>query len=173
MIDLPRKGPQQQQLQQQRRRLGPPSSSSVDPRHAGEGEEEPRSSEFGNLEPPPPPSAARLARLESDRVAASSYVYPGTDDYWDLRDEIIRLEGDARTAADAGVSDAGVRAIRGMLDDARSRDPEYVYAMSSEMARAAERMGGGDAQSEGYAGEGRRARRMLPQFNLEGLWVGK
>ena len=151
-------------------RRRPPPSIRATPGRGRRNRDRPNSA---TSSPPPPPSAARLARLESERVAASSYVFPGTDDYWDLRDEIIRLEGDARTAFDAGVSDAGVRAIRGMLDDARSRDPEYVYAMSSEMARAAERMGGGDAQSEGYAGEGRRARRMLPQFNLEGLWVGK
>jgi hypothetical protein len=162
MIDLPREDPQQG-----RGRTGP-SSSCVDPL-AGE---EPRSSEFRDLEPPPPPSLRRLARLESERATASAYVAPGTDAYWDLRDEISRLEGDVRAAIEAGVSDVAVAVIRGMLEDARSRDPEHVYAVASERARVAERMGRMHA-SEGYGEEGRRARRMLPQFNLEGLWVGK
>ncbi len=96
MIDHPR-APRQQQ----RGRVDPaPPPPSADPRAAGD---EPRSSEFGVLEPPPPPSSARLARLESERAAASSYVPPGTDAYWDLRDKVARLEGDVRTAVEAGM----------------------------------------------------------------------
>ncbi|KAL3810824.1 hypothetical protein ACHAXA_007514 [Cyclostephanos tholiformis] len=59
-----------------------------------------------------------------------------------------------------------------MLRDARSRDPEYVYGMASNAARIADGLGR-TREYDMYVEEMRRTRRVLPQFNLEGLWVGK
>jgi hypothetical protein len=160
VIELPQP-PHEQRRHVQRR--GPDDDARND---------EPRSSEFVNLEPPPPASPLRLARLESESNAASSYVRPGTDEYWDLVDEVSRLELDLKNAIDAGVSDTALRVVRNMLRKARSKDPEYVYGVASNAANIAERLGR-ERECETYREEGRRARRMMPQFNLEGLWVGK
>lgn len=70
------------------------------------------------------------------------------------------------------MSDSAVDAIQSMLRRAQSRDPEHVYKVTSGAARSAESMGRVE-EGEMYRMESLRARSMLPQFNLEGLWVGK
>ena len=132
---------------------------------------QPRSSEFGSLEPLLT-SPTRRSRLEIERRSEAIYTSSGSDDYWALRDEIVRLEQDLQSALDAGVSDTALDAIQGMLRRAQTKDPEHVYMVTSGAARSAERMGHDDV-SQKYWEESLRARKMMPQFNLEGLWVGK
>ncbi|KAL7542600.1 hypothetical protein ACHAWF_007209 [Thalassiosira exigua] len=131
-----------------------------------------RSSEFSDLEPLPSPTPERLARLASDERTSRIYVPSGSDSYWDLRDEIDQLERDLESAIEVGVSEGAADSIRGLLRKARARDPEHVHRVTSGAARSAERMGRSEEGSR-YREESLRARRMLPQFNLEGLWVGK
>jgi hypothetical protein len=47
-----------------------------------------------------------------------------------------------------------------------------VYRVTTAAARVARRMGRVE-EAERYQMESLRAKKMLPQFNLEGLWVGK
>mmetsp|Transcript_35331 Transcript_35331/g.74637 ORF Transcript_35331/g.74637 Transcript_35331/m.74637 type:complete len:431 (-) Transcript_35331:174-1466(-) len=133
--------------------------------------EEPRSSEFQNLEPLQH-SPARLSRLEREAHSQNVYASCGSDSYWDLKDEIAQLKHDLASAIDVGVRDSAIDSIKSMLRKAQARDPEHVYRVVVEAARDAERMGNVE-KSRQYMEEALRARGMMPQFNLEGLWVGK
>jgi hypothetical protein len=132
---------------------------------------EPRSSEFHGLEPILP-SFLRRSRLEVEQRTKATYISSGTDPYWQLQDEILQLEKDLQSAIDVGVSDAAIQAIKSMLRRAQSKDPEHVYKITSGAAKSADMLGRQEASVK-YREESSRARKMLPQFNLEGLWVGK
>jgi len=131
----------------------------------------PRSSEFHNLETLEP-TTTRQTRLDSEQRSSAIYTPSGSNAYWELQDEIAQLEKDLQSALDVGVSDSAVDAIMTMLRRAQSKDPEHVYKVTSGAARSAERVGS-EAEKEKYEDESLKARKMLPQFNLEGLWVGK
>jgi hypothetical protein len=130
-----------------------------------------RSSEFADLEPLPR-SETRSSRLDAENRLRAIYTTAGTDPYWSLRDEITQLESDLEVGRDLGISDEAASAVRNLLRKAQSKDPEHVYRITSAAAQAAERMGRID-ESEKYRQESLKARKMLPWFNLEGLWVGK
>jgi hypothetical protein len=59
-----------------------------------------------------------------------------------------------------------------MLRRSQAKDAAHVYRITTQAARVAERMGRWE-EAERYKVESERAKKMLPQFNLEGLWVGK
>ena len=149
----------------------------------------PRSSEFGRLDgllEARPVSDARRTRLEAEARAAAVYVPGSSDAHWDLKDEIRRLEAALAAAlggpdgnnvgAGAAAAVAGgaedVEALRTRLRRARARDPAYVYRVVGGASVVAAEKGQAE-QSARYREESLRARRMLPQFNLEGLWVGR
>lgn len=130
-----------------------------------------RSSEFANLGQIPY-SETRSSRLDAENRLRSIYTTAGTDPYWSLRDEIIQLENDLKSGREVGISEEAATAVRKLLRRAQSKDPEHVYRITSAAATAAERMGRME-ESEKYRQESMKARKMLPWFNLEGLWVGK
>ena len=137
-----------------------------------------RSSEFTNLEPLVH-SPARLTRLESEARLAAIYTPAGSDAYWELRDEIAQLQADLDVARamlsgrrGRESSGEGIKAIEAMLRRKQARDPDHVYRVTTAAARVAHRIGRHD-EANRYLDESRRAKKMLPQFNLEGLWVGK
>mmetsp|Transcript_24344 Transcript_24344/g.50031 ORF Transcript_24344/g.50031 Transcript_24344/m.50031 type:complete len:429 (+) Transcript_24344:353-1639(+) len=139
--------------------------------HPNLSQNDPRSSEFTPLSPLPPTST-RLTRLESESRSSSIYIPSGTDPYWDLLDEISRLEADLSAGREAGISSEAEQAVKALLRRKQAKDPEYVYRITSGAARAAERLGR-EEEARRFREESARARRFLPQFNLEGLWVGK
>jgi len=103
------------------------SSESTDPSsflNTNELTNEPRSSEFHNLEPLSQ-SPTRMSRLEMEAKSMNIYTTSGSDHYWELRDEIAQLESDLATALNVGVSENAVNAIRDMLRKAQSRDPQH------------------------------------------------
>ena len=67
---------------------------------------------------------------------------------------------------------SGIQAIETMLRRAQAKDAQHVYRVTSKAAVVAGRMGRYE-EAERYGIESERAKMMLPQFNLEGLWVGK
>mmetsp|Transcript_399 Transcript_399/g.764 ORF Transcript_399/g.764 Transcript_399/m.764 type:complete len:442 (-) Transcript_399:182-1507(-) len=134
-------------------------------------DEQPRSSEFHNLEPRHS-SPARLSRLNSEVRSQNVYIPSGSDQYWGLRDEIAQLEQDLQNALELDLDDGALDSIKSMLRRAQAKDPSHVYNVIGEAAMSAEERGDVEA-SEKYREESKRARSMLPQFNLEGLWVGK
>ena len=149
--------------------------------------------EFHNLKPLPQ-TAARIARLEAEAKMKQIYIPSATNEYWDLIDEINKLETDLQIGLDVGISEgAGKRSfsqilvllfvlncssclkansITNLIKRKRASDPEHVYKITSRAAQSALRMGRVE-ESEKYRMEAERARQMMPQFQLEGLWVGK
>jgi hypothetical protein len=125
-----------------------------------------------------------MARLQLEARLKAIYTPVNSNEYWDLRDEILQLEEDLQVAKSHlgstrygnsnsnGKSSAGVKAIETMLRRCQAKDAEHVYRVTSRAAEVAERMGRWE-EADRFAEESARARRMLPQFNLEGLWVGK
>lgn len=126
-----------------------------------------------NLEPQTT-SPLRQERLDLESRLKSIYTPAGSDAYWELRDEILQLESDLEVARSVlgGRGEAGVKAIETMLRRKQAKDPEHVYRVTTAAARVARRMGRVE-EAERYQMESLRAKKMLPQFNLEGLWVGK
>lgn len=138
-------------------------SSSVD------GDEERRTREFLNLEPLPE-SKERKARLERDLENQAQFAKYG-DELWNLRKNTKKLGEKLAEAIDGG-SREDAEFIRHQLREYEQQDPELVYEMELLELKLAQR--GGD--SERAEDAGRRAlaaRSCLPQYNLEGLWVGK
>lgn len=77
--------------------------------------EEARSLEFHNLKPLPQ-TAARIARLEAEAKMKQIYIPSATNEYWDLIDEINKLETDLQIGLDVGISEgAGKRSFSQIL----------------------------------------------------------
>lgn len=128
-----------------------------------------RSLEFNNLEPLPE-SAARRRRIEQDLENQSKFEMFG-DSLWDLRSEIEELSHQLLTAIHGG-EDTTEEATRLKLQEAERRDPELAYQLALAEVKLAEREGR-TADAEKHRETAEAARSCLPQFNLEGLWVGK
>lgn len=71
--------------------------------------------EFHNLKPLPQ-TAARIARLEAEAKMKQIYIPSATNEYWDLIDEINKLETDLQIGLDVGISEgAGKRSFSQIL----------------------------------------------------------
>ena len=55
------------------------------------------------------------------------------------------------------------------LHESQNLDAEYVYSHCMEMAEGVD----GDEEKMEWVREANEAKECLPQFNLQGLWVGK
>ena len=133
-----------------------------------EGETNRRHVEFLNLEPLAD-TDLRKERKERDSRIEQQFV-PYGDDLWELRTTIGRLSDKLVDAIKDGT--APEISIRDYLLELERRDPELVYKM--ELAKMM------DAEADGRLERAQKhkeaamaARSCLPQFNLEGLWVGK
>lgn len=131
--------------------------------------DERRMREFVNLEPLPEPDIRRRRLEEQDRVR-SKFVSFG-DALWDLRVQIDNLSASLISAITHGQRSKEEEA-RALLREVEKRDPELVYLL--ELAQIE------TAMKEGHEEDARKhkamaaeARLCLPQFNLDGLWVGK
>jgi hypothetical protein len=158
------------------RNLPTTSSSSTTSTPSNEEHNAARSIEFILDDNTPPPSPRLLAKLELESRLRAIYTPVNSNTYWELQDEILQLESDlsvakSHTSRYHGESE-GIKAIQTMLRRAQAKDAQHVYGVTARAARVAERMGRYQ-EAERYRVESGRARRMLPQFQLEGLWVGK
>ena len=93
------------------------------------------------------------------------------DDLQRLRIQILELRAelyDAKATNDA----ARVLELQHSIVKAQQHDAEFVYSVSLERMEAAEARGRW-AEAEKFRLDAVEARQALPQFNLEGLWVGK
>jgi hypothetical protein len=128
-----------------------------------------RNMEFMNLEPVPE-TEARKARLERDLENKAQFAKYG-DELWTLRKKMKKLREELLESIN-GVSPASEERIRYYLREAEYRDPELVYELELLEMQVARSKGDMELAEEA----GRRAlnaRSCLPQYNLEGLWVGK
>ena len=126
-----------------------------------------RMAEFLNLEPIKD-TEQRRARKERDSRTKAQFASYG-DELWDNRAAIERLTVELMDAKGNGDQQDF---IRDELRRLEQRDPAIVYKVESGAMIEAEEEGRRvDAQKHKEAAMA--ARSCLPQFNLEGLWVGK
>lgn len=111
----------------------------------------------------------RRRRLEKEEEIKSRFVVG--DELHVLRGQVLgmrdRLKEARRLGAEREVSELERAIIR-----AQAMDAEFVYQVSLERMDAAQEAGLFD-EAEQFKEEAMAARSALPQFNLEGLWVGK
>ncbi|GAX19941.1 hypothetical protein FisN_1Lh588 [Fistulifera solaris] len=128
-----------------------------------------RHKEFSELEPLPQ-NEIRRRRMEIDNEKRSQFVTFG-DELWDLRSEMERLSSYLVDAMTQG-KESEERKTRSKLREVEQKDPELVYMLEKVACRdalAENRMEDAALHQE----RATVARSCLPQFNLEGLWVGK
>jgi hypothetical protein len=93
------------------------------------------------------------------------------DDLQRLRIQVLELRAelyDAKAINDA----ARVLELQHSIVKAQQHDAEFVYSVSLERMEAAEARGRW-VEAEKFRVDAMEARQALPQFNLDGLWVGK
>jgi hypothetical protein len=93
------------------------------------------------------------------------------DDLQLLRQQVLQLRAELHDARATGDAFRILKLQRSILK-AEHLDAEFVYKVSQERMEAAEAKGRW-IEAEQYGVEAMKARQALPQFNLEGLWVGK
>ena len=125
--------------------------------------------EFVNLEPLDQPDV-RKRRLEEDDRIRSQFVSFG-DALWDLRSQMDKLCVKLLNAISNGHSMKEEEA-REQLRQVEMKDPELVYMLELASADTAIRDGRVEDASV-HSDKAAEARSCLPQFSLEGLWVGK
>mmetsp|Transcript_6978 Transcript_6978/g.14293 ORF Transcript_6978/g.14293 Transcript_6978/m.14293 type:complete len:407 (+) Transcript_6978:400-1620(+) len=131
--------------------------------------DERRMREFVNLEPLDEPDIRRR-RLEEDDRVRSQFVSFG-DELWDLRNEADELSIKLLNAISEG-KDTKEQETREKLRQAEQKDPELVYMLEITGHEEAKK-DGRTIDSQMHYDRAMEARNCLPQFNLEGLWVGK
>jgi hypothetical protein len=129
-----------------------------------------RHSEYLNLEPLSE-SDVRRARMERDLVNRKKFAKYGND-LWNLRKTMTKLSIKLMDAINNNSMKGEESHIRAKLLVAESRDPELIYKLELEAMRKAQR-DGKTKDAELHRKKAVAARSCLPQFNLEGLWVGK
>ncbi len=132
-------------------------------------EKQRRQVEFLNLEPLTQ-TDARRARMERDVENRAQFAKYG-DELWDLRDCVQQLSFDLMRAMHSE-NTRQERLIRDELFRNKQRDPELVYRLALQASEIAQR-NGQMKEAELHMNRATAARCCLPQFNLEGLWVGK
>lgn len=114
-------------------------------------------------------SPERRRRMEREEEVNSRFLHG--DELHELREYVKKVELELEVAKESGFGPRIVDTQKA-LEEAKDMDAEFVYASCSENALNAERMGLFE-ESEELNKEAMEARSLLPQFNLEGLWVGK
>lgn len=137
---------------------------------SSDGERRRHKAEFLDLEPLETTSR-RKERMERDSKAQAQFARYG-DDLWELREGISQLSEELVNALHEGERGPTEESLRENLQIAEQRDPEIVYKMELENAIEAKREGRMEDAAKHHE-TAMQARSCLPQFNLEGLWVGK
>ena len=125
--------------------------------------------EFKDLEPLEE-TETRRRRLERESESLAQFEKFG-DRLWDLRSEMEKLSHELLSAIQKGEEHIEEK-TREILLDYESRDPELVYALAvGELEQATK--AGRVKDVEHLKAKTEAARACLPQFNLQGLWVGR
>lgn len=128
-----------------------------------------RMAEFRNLEPLPE-SEIRRSRINQDKILRRRFARHG-DDLWSLRKVTSELSNKLLKAIndDSHEKEQSIREQLRMLEE---QDPELVYKMELQKMRRAQN-DGKEQDAERHGRNAIAARSQLPQYNLDGLWVGK
>ena len=113
-----------------------------------------------------PPSPQRLSRIEQEAETQSKFLHG--DELIELRKYIANLELDLDRAKDRE-DNSRIKDLTKALHESKNMDAEFVYANCMELASVADN----DEEALEWKNEASLARECLPQFNLQGLWVGK
>jgi hypothetical protein len=128
-----------------------------------------RHTEFTNLGEVEESTERQRRREEESRIGGRFAKFG--DDLWALRRLTARLSHKLAGAIGAGLRDREEE-IRGQLRRLEGQDPELVYGKELESLQAARREGR-DVDAQRHGQNAWAARSCLPQYNLDGLWVGK
>jgi len=128
---------------------------------------DPRGSEFSSLEPREDNSVRKI-RQEREKIDQRRFAGYGND-LWELRSKIDDLN---RKIAESVISGADVKGFKNQLQQIKNRDPYHVYGSEVEAMEISLREGCFE-EAGIHRKEAMSARSCLPQFNLEGLWIGK
>ena len=114
-------------------------------------------------------SQERLDRIKREEETRSKFLHG--DELIELRKYIENLETDLVDARDS--NDGGrLSDLQKALHESRNMDPEHAYSNCLENSKTSEKCGLHEEAKE-WLKEAQEARACLPQFNLQGLWVGK
>lgn len=128
-----------------------------------------RRTEFTNLEPIEE-SSDRRRRINQEEINSEMFAKHG-DELWALRKLQEKLSHKLVRAINTGLREREDE-IREQLRHVERQDPEVVYKMELlEMQQAKNE--GRDDDARMHSQKAYAARSCLPQYNLNGLWVGK
>jgi len=111
----------------------------------------------------------RQQRLADEKDQASRFVTG--EDLHELRQQVLSLRHELDYARKLKAKDRVEQLERAILK-AQQVDAEFIYEVSLERMEVAAVEGRVEDEAR-YLEEAMKARKALPQFNLEGLWVGK
>mmetsp|Transcript_4733 Transcript_4733/g.13655 ORF Transcript_4733/g.13655 Transcript_4733/m.13655 type:complete len:428 (+) Transcript_4733:603-1886(+) len=115
-------------------------------------------------------SSERKRRMRKEEENRQRFVQYG-DDLWNMREFMDQLSRKLLKSINAG-DRSREEEIRAELRKIEHQDPDLVYEVELEKLEVAKREGRGeDARMHSIIAAA--ARSTLPQYNLEGLWVGK
>ncbi|EEC46814.1 predicted protein [Phaeodactylum tricornutum CCAP 1055/1] len=128
-----------------------------------------RQPEFQNLEPLPE-NETRQQRIDRETRNRDCFAEFG-DDLWNLRDAMNDWSRQLISSLASGTVDFESD-VREKLRQAEARDPELVYMLALADAHEAKTQGQYES-AKAHEERAQAARSCLPQFQLDGLWVGK
>jgi len=114
-------------------------------------------------------SEVRRRRLRDEEEQSSRFVTG--DDLHELRQQVLGLRQELEYARKLKARDRVEQLERAILK-AQQVDAEFIYEVSLERMDVAQSRGKFQ-EAERFRREAAKARSALPQFNLDGLWVGK
>jgi hypothetical protein len=119
-----------------------------------------------------PQSAEREDRIDEERKNKARFVFG--DELFNLRQdiEIMQQEVEELIFEGEGADSSRVTKLETAILKAQQSDAEFVYSTLTDRAEAAEQSGLHD-EAAVYKDKAMAARKCLPQFDIEGLWVGK
>jgi hypothetical protein len=118
-----------------------------------------------------PLEMSETRRLRLDREVALGTKFVTGDDIYRLREQAMSLGEDLKQARMLGAIQRVHELERAILK-VQQVDAEFVYVVNLERMKRAE-ADGRTEEAEQYRQGAMEARNALPQFNLNGLWVGK
>ncbi|GAX28620.1 hypothetical protein FisN_1Hh589 [Fistulifera solaris] len=112
---------------------------------------------------------AKVRKSESHQTSKS---FVSGDDLQSLRREVLSLNQERQKLLTANRDPHRVAELEQAIWQAQQVDAEYVYYISQLRAEKAEEEGD-LKRAQQHRKQAKRARSELPQFNLDGLWVGR
>mmetsp|Transcript_20683 Transcript_20683/g.30451 ORF Transcript_20683/g.30451 Transcript_20683/m.30451 type:complete len:393 (+) Transcript_20683:72-1250(+) len=114
-------------------------------------------------------SSARQERKKREAHTKERFVYG--NDLLDLRNRLKELKDDLLRAERDGDNKLA-EVLRASIHKSQKKDAEYMLGYLLELSEMAHTMGRVE-EAKKHEQEAEEVKKCLPQFNLEGLWVGK